>query len=410
MTDSTMGSWTLAHGSAVSLNDVAHDDDRQRTAPSLRSPTKNPAVWTRGRVPTHIKQRHELEALRVELTRLKSQLCDIQIGPTRTMSYWEGLAKSEHVERLKATSQNEDLREAVASHAAFIDEMEVAMRKRPRLGAVQMEDWEAFILPMGRTQRGYATHKILDRQFDSLQNVFLRRGLLPPSESTDYRAELKLQPSGAVVFEVIERALLAAPLRDVSAAAWRVVSGELASRNCAGFEQSHERVDAQTVYTHVRDRRHATPCHAHMLMKYYTASTRDVIVSRSILVDPLWTTHMDGDLVEDVASWVEFMPRSDDNTSSVLTVVWRINLGQLPPEATEDMATITTLLESAAIAGQSVDHGSFSPHSRLYPLISPTAPREVTLGNLRIYLALSIQLEDQFKHAVHSAIEQYKQG
>ncbi|KAF0718174.1 Aste57867_1856 [Aphanomyces stellatus] len=406
MTESSDETWSLEQGVQIFLGDqdtVEAQETQCLAAPPSTSPTHSTTKSVT--LSTQQKQRLELEALRAELQRLKDQLVEIEICPMREMSFWERLAKVEHAELLKATSDNEDLRRTVTSHAMFIDEMETLLRKKRRL--MPIEEWETFILPMDPLGRSRAIHQILDRQFKKMPHIHLTRDLVSKNPSSSvHRAELKPQPSGEVLFEVIERVTLAAPSHAVCAAAWQVFLGNLASPDNP-FEQSYEQIDAHTVYIHASDRRHAIPCHAHILAKTYTTPTSNVIVSRSILDDPMWTSHAAGDLVEDVASWVEVVPRSDDDDdedSCVLTVVWSINLGRLAPPESEAIHDITALLASASIARPPATPGSLSTHSIVHDLASPAAPRVVTLGNLHIYLALSILLEEPFKRAISNVI------
>ncbi|KAF0718362.1 Aste57867_1743 [Aphanomyces stellatus] len=428
-------SWDFDEGVRLFLGEDCDPPDNeanqepQRTHPETNQPTqplsssdanraprsaKKPVAWKRGRIPTHLKQRLELEALQEELTRLQGQICEIRVCPTRKMSIWERMATNERAELVKATSDNNELRGAVASNAQFIDEMEALLRKKRRLVTTSsVADWEAFVLPATAPDRNRAIHWILDREINRIKHVCLRSGLPPIGGSAFdddvHRAVLVPQATGNVYFEVVERVTLAAPFRDVSAAAWSVVTGVETSMDNS-VQQSFEKIDDRTMYIHACDRRHHTPCHAHLLSKYHKSLTRDVIVLRSVLGDPLWTTHADGDLVEDVTAWNEIAPLPGHEADAcVLTIVWRINLGRLASSTTDELDDISALFASASIAQRPPVQGSISPHAMAQHLASPAAPHVVTLGNLHIYLARSKSIEEPFRRAVIDVIERHKQ-
>ncbi|KAF0718173.1 Aste57867_1855 [Aphanomyces stellatus] len=416
-------SWDFCEGVRLFLGDECdpsmdakdcHKTDAVSPPPTLSSSStdKKPPKWTRGRIPTHRKQRLELQALQAELTRLKGEICGIRVCPTRKMSFWERLAKDEQIEMLKAQSDNEDLRGAVASHALFIDEMEALMRKKRRLGVPsKAEAWESYVLPTDPSDRVRAMDKILEREFNRTDHIFLRCGLVPAviDQRDVHRTELKPHTSsGDILFQVVERVTLAAPCRDVSAAAWRAVAGDIPAMD-DHIKLTCETIDASTVYIHTTNRRYHAPCHAHILYKYFTSPGRDVIVARSVLSDPLWPARAD-DLIEDVISWNEVVAVPGDANACVLTTVWRINLGQLAAHETDEMEDVSTLLKSASIARRPHVQGSVSPHAMAQHLASPAAPRVVTLGNLHIYLARSKLIEEPYKRSINDAVERHKQA
>ncbi|KAF0718175.1 Aste57867_1857 [Aphanomyces stellatus] len=423
MTELGETSWDFCEGVRLFLGedcdpsmdaDDCHKTDAVSPPPTLSSSStdKKPPKWTRGRIPTHRKQRLELQALQAELTRLKGEICGIRVCPTRKMSFWERLAKDEQIEMLKAQSDNEDLRGAVASHALFIDEMEALMRKKRRLVVPsKAEAWEAYVLPTDPSDRVRAMHQILDREFNRTDHIFLRCGLEPAAidQRDVHRTELKPHTSsGDILFQVVERVTLAAPYREISAAAWRAVAGEMATMD-DHIDQSFETIDTSTVYIHATNRRYHTPCHAHVLCKYWTSPGRDVILARSVLRDPLWPAHMN-DLIEDVTSWNEVVAVPGDANACILTTVWRLNLGQLAAQETDEIDDVSVLLKATSIARRPHVQGSISPHAMAQHLASPAAPRVVTLGNLHIYLARSKLIEEPYKLAINNAIERHKQA
>ncbi|KAF0697562.1 Aste57867_11759 [Aphanomyces stellatus] len=353
----------------------------------------------RRKIRTQLKQRLELEALRAEMTRLQGRLCQIRACPT--MSFWGSRAKDEQVELLQVMHANEALRAAVATRAAFIHEMEALLQHKQRTNFVSKE-WEAFVLPDAPDGRARAMHQILDREFHRTHHIFLRAGLLGTSESV-HRATLTPQASsGDILFEVVERFVLMAPFRAVSAAAWRVIAGDIGTPPDDQFDQVFEPIDDNTVYIHATCRRHRT--HAHVLAKYYPTPTRDVIVARSVLVDPVHPVET-GDVVEDTASWTEIEPLRND--SCLMTLVWRINLGHLGPRDAREMEKASELLASASSARRSAVQGSISPHAMAQHLASN---RVVTIGNLHIYLARSKLIEEPFKRAINDVIERHQEA
>ncbi|KAF0718176.1 Aste57867_1858 [Aphanomyces stellatus] len=276
------------------------------------------------------------------------------------MSLWERMTTIEHIELLKSASDNQDLRAAVTSHALFIGQMESLMRKKQRLIPAAMEPWEAFVLPRDASVRVRAMHLILDREYNRTQSV----------------AVLKPQLCGDIHFEVVERVTLAASHRAVSASAWRVVSGDGASTD-ASFEQSFETIDARTMYIHATNRGQSP--------------TREVVIARSVLGDPMWPTH-NGDLIEDVTSWTEItsIPGHEDAACA--------------PQETNEIDDVTALLQLASMAQHPDVHRSISPHAMAQHLASPAAPRIVALGNLHNFLARSKMIEEPFKRAINNAV------
>ncbi|KAF0715362.1 Aste57867_3410 [Aphanomyces stellatus] len=75
-------------------------------------------------------------------------LDDMQLSPTRKMSYWERMAKLERLKTLRALHDNHDLHEATADHAAFIiAEMEKILWKKPRLAEDALWTFGSLALP-----------------------------------------------------------------------------------------------------------------------------------------------------------------------------------------------------------------------------------------------------------------------
>ncbi|KAF0715365.1 Aste57867_3413 [Aphanomyces stellatus] len=295
-------------GNADDDNGGGIDEETRGEAVDMAAPPSapRPPRRTRGRIPTHRKQQLELEGLRRELARLKGHVMEIQVNASRKMTYWERVAKMEQLDALKATHENEDLREAVQDHEVFIDDLRSMLRKKRHLMAApheMHEMWDAYcqLPPVNDAfRRARAMHAVVDYEYKRLHHVFMRHGLL--STTTDvFRAELNAQPSGDIHFEVVQHATLAAPYRAIGAAAWQVLSTSIPDLP-PHVDQTIEPIDECTVYTHMTDKHHDTMCHGHILVKHYAVEGREILIGRSILDDPAHPTPR-GDLIEDSTFW-----------------------------------------------------------------------------------------------------------
>ncbi|KAF0697560.1 hypothetical protein As57867_011712, partial [Aphanomyces stellatus] len=166
-----------------------------------------------------------------------------------------------------------------------------------------------------------------------------------------------------------------------------------------------EPIDECTVYTHMTDKHHDTMCHGHILVKHYAVEGREILIGRSILDDPAHPTPR-GDLIEDSTFWVEAvaLPGQD---ACLFTSVVRLNLGRFAAAGESEIDSVVALLESASIAHQqSFDMRGILPSHAVGRQLSPP-PRLLTLGNLHIYLARSVVVEEAFKRAINCAIERH---
>ncbi|RHY27210.1 hypothetical protein DYB32_006950 [Aphanomyces invadans] len=82
-------------------------------------------------------RKDEIIRLRAEVHRLEAQ---IQLPPKRPASFWEHLAKAESADTSTSLQVNQDLRAAVNEHAAFIQTLQQAIQKKPRLTVLEHVD------------------------------------------------------------------------------------------------------------------------------------------------------------------------------------------------------------------------------------------------------------------------------
>ncbi|KAF0715363.1 Aste57867_3411 [Aphanomyces stellatus] len=414
----TSDSWNLADGLQYFLASCSSEEDDggvHTTVDGNLSATASTASSERPRVrlSTHRRQQHEIDSLKTELARQIAVIRDTKFtsSPLVRMTYYERMAKFARLEKLRAQLDNDELLLAVHEHAAFIDEMKGVLHKKRRLicpAEPPTNEWEFYRLPHADdgndpTRRHRAMHAILDRERHRMHSVFLRHGLLCTPDDV-FRTELSPQPATAEIhFVAIEHVALAAPFRTVGAAIWRAMSSLLEAVD--GIEQSIDSIDDKTVYYCMTDARHATPCHANILVKHYPLGTRDVIIARSVLDDPMRPARHN-DLVEDVTALcvvlVIVVASLPGQYKCHLTMVVRINLGDCDgPSNAAAMEDVITRLEAVSVAQRPLDH-TLPPDALRKHLAAPTP-----LGNLHIYLARSLRVEAPFKEAINNAIDAY---
>ncbi|KAF0692688.1 Aste57867_16241 [Aphanomyces stellatus] len=358
------------------------------------------------------RNQHDIAKLKAELVDLKAQIHALEVNPSRKMTYWERVAKFEQLAVHKARKENEQLHDATKENADFIVELEGHLKKKQRMLChadnpcrdESLACWLPEVPPNGdRTCRVRAMHAIVDREYRRMHSVFLRHGLLGHTNNV-FRTQLVPQPSGEIYFTVVEHGVLAAPFRTVGAAAWRIFSGggpPGGSSLLDGLSMSCDPIDDHLVYHRIVNTRHAIPCHANLVHKYFTTSTRDAIVSRSVLMDPTRPS-APGALVEDFTAWIEVeaMPGGE---SSLLTLVLRINLGH--DAAPDEMGQVSARLERVSLAQLPPVDGSLAPVASSEEFTS--APPTSTLSHMHIVLERSMRLEAPFKHAINAVIDEY---
>ncbi|KAF0692689.1 Aste57867_16242 [Aphanomyces stellatus] len=405
--------WDLVEGLKVFLDDA--DDTVTDVSGTQYASTDTPrstdaptrASADAPRPSTTSRQRLEVEHLHAELASLRAQIHALQLNPTREMSFWERVAKLERLDLLRAKDENDRLRQSLDMHKTFMTELEAHVQKKRRLANSTdpcFDESLAFWLPEsgddGGGRRVRAMHAIVDREYRRMHSVFLRHGLLGHTNNV-FRTQLVPQPSGEIYFTVVEHAVLAAPFRAIGAAVWRLIASNGTRHSVDGLAVSTDSVDETMVYEHVINTRHATPCHTNLVHKYYTSSTSDVIVSRSVLVDPMWPTA--NALVEDCASWVE-VETMPGQSSCLFTFVLRINLGQDSP--TEARDHVVASLERVSLAQEPPVEGTLAHVAASVHFGAPS----VAPSNLHIVLERGMHLEGPFKRAVNAAIDAYRES
>ncbi|CAK4071839.1 unnamed protein product [Aphanomyces euteiches] len=90
-----------------------------------------------------VRQREELQRLRVEVDTLKDNLRSLKTASPsceEKMPFWKRMAHDEKLEKDTALHENEALRGAVDQQATFIDQMKKVLLKKPRLIALELID------------------------------------------------------------------------------------------------------------------------------------------------------------------------------------------------------------------------------------------------------------------------------
>ncbi|ETW05270.1 hypothetical protein, variant [Aphanomyces invadans] len=346
-------------------------------------------------------RKDEIIRLRAEVHRLEAQ---IQLPPKRPASFWEHLAKAESADTSTSLQVNQDLRAAVNEHAAFIQTLQQAIQKKPRLtvDGPTSTDWQQLVLPANPSTRADAIHAIADRHFRTMHDSFLRAGLLDatsPASNISW-AKLRPQTNGDVYFEVASHLMLMAPARTISATAWAVFRRQPV--HVVGVENVLEHVDDSTVYNAVTDTRFGpTRCRACLVHKLYQSHHRDVIVSHYVAKDAI-LDETPGDVVEAKCAWLQVVPLS--HHACQLTLLVHINLGAQENLMTrEDGDTLASMLENVTIALRSHERGTVATGG-VGHLFHPT---HLPSPAIHFYVDRSSRFEKELKAAIHQAIRAY---
>ncbi|KAH9130864.1 hypothetical protein LEN26_008122, partial [Aphanomyces euteiches] len=310
------------------------------------------------------RQKEELKRLREEVNALKTRLDAAKAAQkqdaTSDLSAWKRMAKVERMEKGKAIKENEELREAVAGHATFIESMQKVFEKKPRLEYqfdIYSVEWKAYKLAAEKSLRVAAIHAMADRQYDRMDSAFIRAGLIDQTQDL-FRAQFLPQPNGTTVYEFVNCVSVAAPFRLLGASIWQAFSS-LKSTSCPrDFIETLEIIDPFTVYSRKQmlakgDAKVAWQ--SNIIRKYFPENDRCVFVARTVLEDEL-SPPKPTDVVEDKWIWMEVVPV--DLCRCRLIALVQANFGVLPvlnkpSDCTNDVVDL--------INGLSITEGPLEP-------------------------------------------------
>ncbi|CAK4514895.1 unnamed protein product [Aphanomyces euteiches] len=265
-------------------------------------------------------------------TRLDAAKAAQKQDATSDLSAWKRMAKVERMEKGKAIKENEELREAVAGHATFIESMQKVFEKKPRLEYqfdIYSVEWKAYKLAAEKSLRVAAIHAMADRQYDRMDSAFIRAGLIDQTQDL-FRAQFLPQPNGTTVYELVNCVSVAAPFRLLGASIWQAFSS-LKSTSCPrDFIETLEIIDPFTVYSRKQmlakgDAKVAWQ--SNIIRKYFPENDRCVFVARTVLEDEL-SPPKPTDVVEDKWIWMEVVPV--DLCRCRLIALVQANFGVLP--------------------------------------------------------------------------------
>ncbi|RHX97630.1 hypothetical protein DYB25_007054 [Aphanomyces astaci] len=251
----------------------------------------------RSSIPPAAKRRRPLRDYhhRAELSRLREQVEDLKSDLARAkasssaihMPLWEKAARRERVEKNRSIQDNSDLRAAVHERAAFIQQMQRTLCRKPRWMALPnatVDAWQSYKLAAQPSLRTASIHAIADRQFRRQPHAFIQAGILDRTDDL-FRAEPVTLPDHTI-----------------------------------------EEVDAHTIYERFCHTQGDITGHSNNIRKLFKDDDgRDVIVWRTVLDDAL-VPHMSSDAVDDTWGWLVVAPHPQDQAKCRMTCLVQIPL------------------------------------------------------------------------------------
>ncbi|KAF0684265.1 Aste57867_23729 [Aphanomyces stellatus] len=377
----------------------------QASAPQATKPSESKRK-PRARTTFEVRQKEEMQRLRDEVERLKEKLrIKEAAGPTTSneMTFWESAAKLERVEKIKAVHENELLREAVDQQATFIEQMQKVFTKKPRLTHhrdIHSEEWQAYRLAAQTSLRTAAIHAIADRQFNRMQNAYLRAGLWGCKERFS-QSRLLPQADGTTIIQFANHVVLGAPFRHVAAAMLRaLLSGVILAE---GMHETIEHIDARTVYGRARSA--DLTWHSNLIRRNYSEPDREVFVARTVLDDAL-VPQMATAAVESKSAWVQIARHPDDDNQCHFSLLIEADLGNLSSYTTSDGDDLNDIMKKLTLSPDEVKPGQLPTLAAFMHVDPAQLPQE----RLRMFLHIGRNMSKTMARVVNSAIDAHSES
>ncbi|KAH9142556.1 hypothetical protein AeRB84_013381 [Aphanomyces euteiches] len=320
-----------------------------------------------------VRQREELQRLRVEVDTLKDNLRSLKTASPsceEKMPFWKRMAHDEKLEKDTALHENEALRGAVDQQATFIDQMKKVLLKKPRLihhHDVHSAEWQSYRLAATKSLRQAAIHAIADRQLRRLNHVCLRAGLFDRTDDFT-KAELRLEENGSVLYQLATQAL--------------------------------ELIDESTVYSRIADIRDpAKTWHSNLIRKVYREPDRTIFISRTVLDDAL-VPQMSTDGVENKSVWNQVAPL--DDSSCRITLLIQIGLNEIlnDPTAVQCAVDMANRINRILPNSLTVKEGNYP----IMPGMFDIDFTQVEHPSIRFFLENAMRIRDSINLALHNVI------
>ncbi|KAH9118659.1 hypothetical protein LEN26_011991 [Aphanomyces euteiches] len=331
-----------------------------------------------------VRQREELQRLRVEVDTLKDNLRSLETASPsceEKMPFWKRMAHDEKLEKNKALHENEALRGAVDQQATFIDQMKKVLLKKPRLmhhHDVHSAEWQSYRLAATKSLRQAAIHAIADRQLRRLNHVCLRAGLFDRTDDFT-KAELRLEENGSVLYQLATQVNVPTSCETITATIWGVMGGSQAKYLPLGVTEALELIDESTVYSRIAD-------------------IRDP--AKTTVLDDALVPQMSTDGVENKSVWNQVAPL--DDSSCRITLLIQIGLNEIlnDPTAVQCAVDMANRINRILPNSLTVKEGNYP----IIPGMFDIDFTQVEHPSIRFFLENAKRIRDSINLALHNVI------